>query len=193
MDSLLSAELCTPRLLLRTLRSSDAQALFEIHADEQAMRHANSEGWRSLDQAHGLINQSIEWRQSGRHICFGVEQRDAQRLLGTCTLYDIDHANQRAEVGFILGRFAWGQGFMAEALAAVLDLAFGRLGMNRIEADTAPGNHQAIKLLEKAGFTMEGVLRERWVTNGSRSDSVIFGLLRAQWSRPPAMTEGGGA
>ena len=193
MNSLLSAELRTPRLFLRTLNTADAEALLEIHADEQAMIYSNSEPWNSIDQAYSLITQGISWRESGRHVCFGLERRDLNRLLGTCTLYDIDHTNQRAEVGFILGRFAWGQGFMAEALAAVLGYAFGGLDMNRIEADTDPRNHQAIRLLERSGFKMEGLLRERWISNGKKSDSAFFGLLREEWRQSAHVSAHSGA
>lgn len=178
-----SVELRTSRLLLRAPRSADAQALLEIHADEQAMKYSNAAPWRSIDQAHGLISQSINWRESGRHVCFGIERIDSNRLLGTCTLFDIDRTNLRAEVGFILGPFAWRQGFMAEALAAVLVHAFEGLGMNRIEADTDPRNLPAIQLLKKTGFKMEGLLRERWITDGRKSDAAFFGLLREEWNR----------
>ena len=139
--------------------------------------------WQAIAQAYELIDLSSKWLESGRHICLGVARVDGGGLIGTCTLYDIDSTNLRAEVGFVLGAFAWRQGFMTEALTAVLEHAFDTLGLNRNEADTDPQNHAAIKLLEGLGFHREGLLRERWLTNGRKSDAAFYGLLRHDWRR----------
>ena len=183
MTPLAPIELATPRLRLRGLVASDAEALFEIHADALAMQYTNGAPWGDIDQAHELITRSGQWLASGRHLCLGITQRDTGRLLGTCTLYDIDRAHQRAEVGFILGAPAWGAGHMTEALTALLDHAFDGLGLNRVEADTDPRNQAAIRLLQRLGFQREGLLRERWVTPGGRSDAAFYGLLRGEWRR----------
>jgi RimJ/RimL family protein N-acetyltransferase len=55
------------------------------------------------------------------------------------------------------------------------------LGLNRIEADTDPRNLAATRVLEKLGFMREGLLRERWITAGQKSDSALYGLLRSDW------------
>jgi len=188
MGALQSMELRTTRLLLRSLVSHDREPLFAIHADAQVMQYSNSPAWQAIAQADELIDQSTKWLESGRHICFGVASVDADGLIGTCTLYDIDRTNLRAEVGFVLGSFAWRQGFMTEALTAVLEHAFNTLDMNRVEADTDPQNHPAIKLLEGLGFQREGLLRERWHTNGRKSDAAFYGLLRADWRRRVTQT-----
>lgn len=171
----------TPRLMLRALARDDAEALLAIHADAQVMQHANTEPWTGIDQAHALVRRSAEWLESGQHLCLGVTRLDTQQLLGTCTLYDIDPHNRRAEVGFVLGAFAWRQGFMAEALAAVVRHGFEGIGLNRVEADTDPRNARAIRLLERLGFQREGLLRQRWMTGGQASDSAFYGLLRDDW------------
>jgi RimJ/RimL family protein N-acetyltransferase len=70
---------------------------------------------------------------------------------------------------------------MTEALAALVNYAFGELGLNRIEADTDPRNPAATRVLEKLGGMREGLLRERWITDGQKSDSALYGLLRSDW------------
>jgi RimJ/RimL family protein N-acetyltransferase len=74
---------------------------------------------------------------------------------------------------------------MREAIAALLDLAFGRLGLNRIEADVDPRNERSLAVLERLGFRREGLLRERHIVAGEIQDSVMLGLLARQW-RPTA-------
>ena len=70
---------------------------------------------------------------------------------------------------------------MTEALTAFLGYGFGELDLNRIEADTDPRNLAATSVLEKLGFVREGLLRERWITDGQKSDSAMYGLLRSDW------------
>ena len=183
MTALAAIEIQTARLLLRSLVGTDAEALLEIHADARAMQYSNGDPWGGIGQARELIDRSGQWLASGRHLCLGVARRDTGHLLGTCTLYDIDRANLRAEVGFILGVQAWGAGYMTEALTALLDHAFVVLGLHRVEADTDPRNAAAIRLLERLGFQREGLLRERWLSQGRRSDAAFYGLLRGEWKR----------
>jgi RimJ/RimL family protein N-acetyltransferase len=70
---------------------------------------------------------------------------------------------------------------MAEALPALVAHAFGALDLNRLEADIDPRNTASARVLERLGFRREGLLRERWIVNGEKSDSAIYGLLRAEW------------
>jgi len=59
----------------------------------------------------------------------------------------------------------------------VLDFAFGELRLHRLEADVDPRNLPSLRVLDRLGFTREGVLRERWLVAGETQDSLICGLL----------------
>jgi RimJ/RimL family protein N-acetyltransferase len=97
-------------------------------------------------------------------------------LFGACDLSEIDWRHRRAEVGFVLARDAWGQGFAREAMLAVLDYA-GGLGLKRLWARTHAGNGRSEALLLKLGFEPEGYLRGHIQRAGERRDCKIFGLL----------------
>ncbi len=187
MTPIAPVELQTSRLTLRPLTDADAEGLLEVHADANVARYARMPVWTGLEQARELISQSRAWWSTGQHVCLGIERKDAAGCIGTCTLFDIRRASRRAEIGFVLGARSWRQGYMTEALTAVLDFAFRDLGLNRVEADTDPRNGAATALLEKLGFAREGVLRERWITAGEKSDTAWYGLLRSEW---PRATEG---
>jgi RimJ/RimL family protein N-acetyltransferase len=183
MPALEPVELHTPRLTLRPLRTQDEARLFDIHADGAVMMYSNSLPWTRLEQASGLIDASQKWLASGEHLCLGIVLAGALVPIGTCTLFDIDRVNQRAELGFLLASQEWGRGYMSEALAGLLRHAFSGLALNRIDADTDPRNMAAIKLLERLGFQYEGLLRERWIVGGRKSDAALCGLLRSDWLR----------
>jgi len=70
---------------------------------------------------------------------------------------------------------------MSEALAALVGSAFTNLELRRLEAEVDPLNLGSRRLLEKTGFTPEGLLRKRWVDKGAAHDTIIYGLLRDEW------------
>ena len=87
----------------------------------------------------------------------------------------------RSEVGYALGRSYWGNGYMHEAMHALVDHAFRAMKMHRLEADIDPRNEASAKSLARLGFTREGLLRERWIVGGEISDSALYGLLASEW------------
>lgn len=176
----------TPRLVLRALRDEDASALYAIHSDPVTMRYWATPPWSSPDQAQAMLARARDGFAAGDALRFAVIERDGDALVGTCTLFGIDATHRRAEVGYVLARERWGRGVMREALTALLDYAFGPLGLHRVEADVDPRNVASVGLLERLGFAREGLLRERWRVSGEVSDSVFLGLLEPAWRRSRA-------
>jgi ribosomal-protein-alanine N-acetyltransferase len=101
---------------------------------------------------------------------------DDGRFVGVCDLSEIDRRHKRAEIGFLLGREAWGQGYALEAMRAVLTYAASS-GLSRLLARTHLGNRRSDTLLEKLGFEEEGLLRGHVLRDGERRDCRLFGLL----------------
>jgi len=184
MQAFQNLPLRTDRLVLRPLRETDAEALFAIFSDARVMRYWSTPPWTSRQPAQDMI--AADLAQTTRdHLRLGIELVERGLLLGTCSLFSINFTCRRAEVGYGLGSFAWGQGYMHEALQALLDFGFGELDLNRIEADIDPRNRPSARTLERLGFTKEGYLRERWIVGDEVSDTALYGLLRREWrSRP---------
>jgi ribosomal-protein-alanine N-acetyltransferase len=171
----------TPRLLLRPLCEADAPELFAIFSDPKVMRYWSTPPWPSVGRAEEIIAGDLLALGSGERLRFGLERIEDGRLIGTCSLFDLVEPSRRAEIGYALAAEAWGRGYMREALLALLDYAFGELGLNRLEADIDPRNEASARSLERLGFRREGLLRQRWIVEGEVSDSALYGLLAADW------------
>jgi RimJ/RimL family protein N-acetyltransferase len=174
----------TPRLRLRPLQPADAAAVFAWHADPEAMRYWSTPPWTDPAQADALIARDQAAMAAGDFIRLGLQRRDDGRLVGACSLFAFLLTSRRAEIGYLLARDCWGQGLMHEALTALLDHGFAVLDLNRVEADIDPRNGGSRRTLERLGFRLEGLLRERWIVGGEVSDTGLYGLLRRDW--PPA-------
>lgn len=75
----------------------------------------------------------------------------------------------------------WGAGFGPEAFALLLDVLFHRLGAHRVQVSIAAYNRHSLALLDRGGFTIEGVLRDVHYLDGERHDAVIASILRHEY------------
>jgi len=170
-------EMRTERLLLRPLEMNDSGAYLDIFSDTMTLLYWSNEPISSIEEAESLIRQDIEWSASDNCICLGVALADSNLIIGKVTLFQLSEQNRRAEIGYLLDRRHWGRGYMSEAMARVLAYAFNTLNLHRIEADTDPDNTPSLALLDRFGFSREGLFRDRWFVHGKWHDSVMLGLL----------------
>ncbi len=116
--------LSTERLLLRPMVAADATALFGMYSDERITRYGSSTPWSSIELAHKRIARDQKDMAEGEAIRLGIVRVDDQQLIGDCTLFHLDAQCRRAEIGYGLTHAAWGQGYMHEALSALVNYAF---------------------------------------------------------------------
>jgi RimJ/RimL family protein N-acetyltransferase len=169
------------RVRLRWLTDRDIPALFAIFGDPEVTRYWGFAALSDVAGATALLADIHQGFHTGTLFQWGVELTGGE-LVGACTLAGLDRANCRAELGFALGRAFWGRGYMAQALPALIEFAFGTMGLHRLSADTDPRNASAIRLLERLGFFREGLLREHYLVQGEPQDAVVYGLLRSEWA-----------
>jgi RimJ/RimL family protein N-acetyltransferase len=174
-------EITTQRLALRLVREEDLPSLLEMNADDAVTRYLPYESWRGMEDAREWLGRAVARLAAGEAWQFVIVQRASGRVIGSCLLFHFDLPNGRAELGYLLGREHWGAGYMQEAAAALIDFAFGTVGLRRLEAQIDPRNEASARLLERVGFIKEGHLRQRWVSKGEISDSGLYGLLRSEW------------
>ena len=173
--------LTSERLVLREMADRDLDALFEMESDPIAMRYWSKLPVRELDEARATLERAKRTLADRVGIRWSITRREEDSMLGLVSMFEFSEQNRRAEIGYGLLRRHWGQGYMHEALIAVIGYAFGPLGLHRLEADIHPGNAASLRALERLGFAREGHLRERWHVGEEISDSVLLGLLAAQW------------
>jgi RimJ/RimL family protein N-acetyltransferase len=155
-----------------------------VHGNAEAMRYWSTPPWPDAAPATALLERDPAEFGRGEAIRWAIRRAGDPVLIGTATLFRFSAQNLRAETGYILGRAHWGHGYMGEAMDAILDYAFGPMGLSRIEADTDPRNAASIRMLERLGFVREGLLRQRWIVGDEVCDSVLLGLLKGERRRP---------
>lgn len=174
--------LTSARLTLRPLQVSDANALHPIFADAETMQWWSSGPHSTEAETLAYISQNCEPPYSPTWAITLSGGDD--RAIGWVVL--IESRKGVREIGYILHRDHWGSGVGKEAVSRVLDHGFDDLKLRRIYADVDPDNLASAGLLKKFGFQQEGYMREEWETHIGVRDSLLFGLLAAEWLSDPA-------
>jgi [ribosomal protein S5]-alanine N-acetyltransferase len=151
--------------------------------DEPALvRHANSrEIWLNLrdqfphpytfEDAHAWVDsQSVE--NPPTH--FAIVVQEAVGGIGFALKRDIERVS--AEIGYWLGTSHWNRGVMTSALRVVTDYAFTRFSLTRVFAVPYATNVASHRVLEKAGYVREGVLRRSAIKDGAVLDQVVYAI-----------------
>ncbi|PJA11681.1 MAG: hypothetical protein COX65_09825 [Elusimicrobia bacterium CG_4_10_14_0_2_um_filter_56_8] len=98
------------------------------------------------------------------------------RVAGSVGLSGI--CGHRAELGYWLGVEYWGQGIVTEAVKMVTRYAFKELGLRRVYAHVVPANKASARVLEKAGYKYEGLLRKHAMKRGKTFGLLLYAKIR---------------
>ncbi|HNN12662.1 MAG TPA: GNAT family protein [Anaerolineales bacterium] len=111
-----------------------------------------------------------------------VRKGKGWKLIGNCGVFSIEITNRNAELGIMIGdKTEWNKGYGAEVMSLLLRHCFGTLNLNRAFLRVYAGNVRAVRSYEKAGFVLEGRLREAVYKNGKYDDVLIMSVLRSEW------------
>ena len=174
-------QLHTRRLNLRQIVRADAPALFSIHSDVDWMRWYGVDPITSLVEAEHLADLFAGWFTAGTGFRWALVRRQDRRLIGTCGLFRWNKSWRNCVIGYEIQRDHHGQGYMREAVAAVLNFGFDVMSLHRVQAETHPDNVASIGLATRLGFRFEGVHREQAYWNGHFHDLNCYSLLESDW------------
>jgi [ribosomal protein S5]-alanine N-acetyltransferase len=166
----------TERLRLEPLTPQDASSVFTLMDDPEVMAYWDSPEIDDPDLAADIVAGQVAQMAQGGALHWSIRSLADGSFLGCCDLTEIDRRHKRAEVGFMLGRDAWGQGYAVEAMRTVIAYA-AISGLRKLAARTHLGNRRSENLLAKLGFVKEGLLRGYVLRDGDRRDCRLFGLL----------------
>ena len=119
------------------------------------------------------------------HYDLGIELKSEKRLIGGIGLEDVNMKNSTAELGYWLGEPYWRNGYMTEVLRAMLNFAFDKLKLRRIEIPTFVENLASTSLARKLGAKPEGIKRQavKSLSTGKIHDTNIQGLLKKDYKK----------
>jgi RimJ/RimL family protein N-acetyltransferase len=118
---------------------------------------------------------------------FFVQKKDGEKI-GNVTFYNsYIGGNRLLEIGYVIIPSERGKGYCTEATQLMVDYLFLSMDISRIMASPSIKNTGSQRVLEKAGFTKEGTIRNS--ARGARRDSYLYSILREEWKEPKILTK----
>jgi len=140
--------------------------------------------WPEDDLTHGAFRRRLRRQDEDisrdEAYAFLIFDQTSDQLLGGITLGGVRRGvSQTGTLGYWMGAPHAGKGYMTCAVAAIVDFAFTKLRLHRLEAACIPDNAPSIKVLEHNGFTREGYARAYLKIDGAWRDHVLFGRVES--------------
>ncbi|MDD5527444.1 MAG: GNAT family protein [Patescibacteria group bacterium] len=171
------------KINLRQLKKNDDKSLFKYANDRMICRYTTVPYPYTLKIAQSFIKKTCKNLKIGESYDLGMADSESGEIIGMAALRIKDKKAKIAEIGYWLGRKHWSRGITSEAAAIMLNFGFEKLKLNRIYAKVMKPNIGSIRILEKHGFKLEGILRRHEYKMGKIHDVLMFGLLKEEYKK----------
>jgi RimJ/RimL family protein N-acetyltransferase len=172
----------TERLLLRELRAADEDHIHEYASDPEVVRlmiwgpNTREATREFLDRA---LQAQTQWPRAD--VGLAIELKSEHRMIGSIGLRMKDGTNHTADIGYVLNRKYWRNGYMTESARAVLDVAFKQLKLHRVWATCDIRNGASYRVMEKLGMRREGTFVKNAMEKGEWRDTYLYAILAEEW------------
>lgn len=178
----------TKRLILRPPKKSDWKDILEGVNDLDVAKNLLkvSYPYKKKD-AKSFINDTLkEWRKKEqKDYTFFIELKSEKKVIGSTGIHSVKKENGTATTGSWINKKYWKKGYITEAKIPILDFAFNKLNLRRLETEAFEENKASNNMSKKLGYVYEGKKRKgaKAKADGKIHDVSIYGLLKEEWKR----------
>ena len=170
------------RIRLRKLERTDLPKFVEWLNDPEVRAGIGSFLPLSQDEEDRWYEKMLGRAPEEHILVIEVREEDRWQMIGSTSFFDIHWRNRKAEFGILIGDKAyWNQGYGTETARLMLKHGFETLNLNRIYLKVFTTNPRAKRAYEKAGYVLEGRLRQTDFRDGQYVDDLIMSVLREEW------------
>lgn len=171
------------RVILRPLQLADDEHLIPFSLTEPELWKYSTTPPVGPGGMRSYIRAAVEARNAGKEYPFIVFDKQVQRYAGSTRFYDIQLSNSMLQLGYTwYGKEFQGTGLNKHCKYLLLQFAFERMQMERVEFRAAHTNERSIAAMKSIGCTVEGIMRSCAANaDGTRRSSIILSILKDEW------------
>lgn len=173
----------TKRLVLRQLKKSDANDLFLYCHSPSSSMYGTWKNHETVSDTRKYISWLLKSRHRGEYFTFAIEVKDSKKVIGTCSLNDVDAFFKVAEMGYGITKEYWGKGYASEAVRAVMEYCFCTVGFQKLTARIMRENTRSLNLARAVGMNKEGFVKKGVYAFDGAKDVYIFGITDCEYSQ----------
>lgn len=170
-------------VFLRPLVLEDYNNLLSFATNEPDLWKYSLISGAGVDGFKKYVHSAIENREAGKEYPFIVFDKRTQQYAGSTRFYDLQFTHQSLQLGFTwYGKAFQGTGLNKHCKYLLLEFAFEKMGMQRVEFRADNTNTRSIAAMKSIGCTVEGILRSNTIkADGNRRDSIVLSILKEEW------------
>ena len=173
----------TARLTLRKLTPRDAVDLYDYAHREDVTRYLTWNPHPDIAYSREYLEYLQGRYAGGMYYDWGIVYRANEKMIGTCGFTSFNCTHDKAEIGYVLHPDYWSKGIAVEAVKTIIDFGFQKLNLHRIEANFIKENARSLRVMEKAGMTLEGYQKEAMLVKGRYVTVGTCAILRSEWEK----------
>lgn len=138
----------------------------------------------SIAEEEQWFEKTLAAPQDERPLVIEIKAAEDWKMIGNCSFHNLDWRSRNAELGIFIGdKSNWDKGYGTEVMGLLLKHGFSTLNLHMIYLRVYEDNHRAIRAYEKAGFIIDGTLRQMFYRDGVYLDVIFMSLLRTEWRK----------
>jgi len=162
------------KLDFRLLNSSDVNLLFNFNSSIQNLEFVPRTPFKSIDEAEVLLAKFQKSMAEQTAIWWVFSEMSTGKEIGYGGLFGIDKDNHKAEIGYGFLKEFWRKGFASSAVAYMTNYCFSKLKLHRLNGLVDPENKASIRVLEKNGYTNEGIMCDYYYARDRYFDMCLL-------------------
>lgn len=174
-------ELESDRLLLRKVKASDLDDMFEYGSDNKVSEYVTWHTHINKEATKEFIDHVLGKYAKGEVNNWAIVLKDNNKMIGTINFMNDYSKNEWVELGYVMNQNYWNKGIMTESVKLVMAYSFNVLKLNRVIARAISLNTGSYTVMEKVGMTKEGVSREHFKKEGIFFDLVNYSILKSEF------------
>jgi RimJ/RimL family protein N-acetyltransferase len=176
------APIRTERLTIRPMTPADLDYIYAYQSDQENHRYLDNDARTREETIAAIARYAAATRLAADADFIQPAVELDGRVIGQVPLTIVSVENLGAEIGWVFHPGYHGKGYAFEAASAMLELAFGELGMHRVRAELDPENAASIRLCKRLGMREEALFVKDVKIRGEWADSGFYAILDEEWA-----------
>ena len=181
MNHIGTTTLQTERLILRRFIIEDAESMFNNWAsDDEVTKFLTWPTHKSIEDSKWFINFCLENYLNLSFYNWVIELKETHELIGNISIVEVLEDTNSMELGWVIGKKYWGNGYAPEAGNKIIDVMFNEVGAECIFALHDVNNPKSGRAIQKLGMKYEGIIRQCNKNNQGIVDCARYSILKSE-------------
>ena len=171
----------TERLDLVKISPEHAKDMYEYSSDPDVTRYLTWSYHSSLKETERYIKLLQKKYAQGVFNDWGLIHRESGKFIGTCGFTSFDYEKNTAEIGYVISKDFWDQGYAAEAARCVMEFGFENFSLSGFCAKCMEGNDASMRVMQKVCMSFEGIYKNGMFIKGAYKTIIVYNVTKDRY------------